>query len=77
MTDSKQRDTIDLCAFLIGRKGVLYLVRANGKRVKLGVALRQGKFWFWDRTTSTWHKLPDVIPTTAGHAVSIMALRVD
>jgi len=77
LTSNKQRDTINSCAFLIGRKGVLYLVRASGKHVKLGVALRQGKLWFWDRSTSTWHKLPDVIPTTAGHAVSMVALRVD
>ena len=66
-----------MCAFLIGRKGVLFLVRPNGKKVKLGLAIRQGKLWCWDRPASTWHEVPDVIPTTAGHAVTICVLRVD
>ena len=65
------------CAFLFGRKGVLYLMRPNGQRVKTGLALRQGKIWFWDRKASIWREVPDVIPTTAGHAVTICALRVD
>lgn len=65
------------CAFLLGRRGVLYLVRPNGKQEKMGLALRQGKLWLWDRKASVWHEMPDVIPTTAGHAVTICALRVE
>lgn len=65
------------CAFLFGRKGVLYLARPNGKQVKTGIALRQGKLWFWDRQVSIWREVPDIIPTTTGHAISICALRVD
>lgn len=65
------------CAFLFGRKGVLYLVHANGKREKMGMALRQGKLWFWHHRTSTWVEFPDVVPTTTGHAIMITAMRVD
>lgn len=74
MTDMVESTT---CAFLFGRKGVLYLVRPNGKKEKLGMALRKGKLWFWDRKASTWREMPDVVPTTAGHAVTICAMRVD
>ena len=65
------------CAFIFGKRGVLYLVRPNGKKEKMGLALRKGKLWLWDRKTSTWHEVPDVLPTTAGHAITICAMRVD
>jgi hypothetical protein len=63
------------CGFIIGRKGILYLVRESGKKTKLGLAIRGSCLMAFDKFTSTWHEVPGTIMTTSGEAVHVSVLR--
>lgn len=57
--------------FKIGRKGILYLLRENGRRQKCGIRFVNGHIEVFDHQTRGWHILPEQLTSQKGGVISI------
>lgn len=64
--------------FIIGRKGIVFLVSESGRRSKCGFRIAQDpetsdcRIEVFDRATSSWLPLPEQIQTQDGKIVSVV-----
>lgn len=60
--------------FVIGRGGTVFLLRENGSRQKCGFRIHDGHIEVFERRTSTWHVLPEVLASQNGKTVTIAVI---
>jgi len=64
----------DQASFIIGRKGTVFLVRENGTKQKCGFRVREGHIEVFERRTSQWHVLPEMLVSRDGKVITLMVL---
>lgn len=67
----------DPVTFLVGRGGVVFLVRENGKKIKCGFRFHEGCIEVFDRLTSSWYPLPESLVSQRGGAISVVVFMQD
>lgn len=59
-------------SFIVGRGGVVHLVRESGSRQKCGFRFREGHIEVFDRQAHEWYRMPDSLLSQRGGVVSII-----
>ena len=64
-------------SFLIGRSGIVFLVRESGRRQKCGFRFHKGHIEVFDRQASQWHPLPESLVSQRGGVISVIVFSED